>query len=604
MNERKDLDRLFQEKFKDFEVAPPDFVWENIQEKLRENKKTRVVPLWYRLSGVAALLVLGGLLATLLFNDTENPAVNAPAVVIEKNTTTPADAVNAAPDTKITPVNATGPASPSNDGANTSDNANTAVASSDEIPATISGSGSTAGSPASLATPARKSGRRAAPTGNNDNAVAYQGSNNTVNKNSKGNNNTAMQNIEPENAVAANAQVSQPKGSSGTAVDHVGNAASKNTERQNANENALAAAKLKNSAKNYADNPGIQRNSIDKNLPVAAQNATQNIAQNEKTAVSTDNGTVNNAASQQEQAITGTTGNESRSSAIINKDLVAGEDIAQTTADTTSNTVAPVNELEKLLQEKLNEDKEEEVAENDKKGKDRWNIKPQVAPVFYNSLSDGSPINEGFTNNTKSYDNDLSYGLGVNYALSDRISIRSGVNTVNLSYTTNDIAYYASLTNMTSNISTSKIGGNIVVQNPGDEIPDTQLIDGQPSRLVNGSMLQQTRYIEVPMEMSYAVLNKKFGIDIIGGVSTLFLNKNDVNVISEEGETANVGRAENLNNVHFSTNIGLGFKYKFWDSFQANFEPTFKYQMNTYSRDAGNFKPYFIGLYTGVSFSF
>ncbi len=31
MKENKNIERLFQEKFKDFEVTPPDFVWDNIQ---------------------------------------------------------------------------------------------------------------------------------------------------------------------------------------------------------------------------------------------------------------------------------------------------------------------------------------------------------------------------------------------------------------------------------------------------------------------------------------------------------------------------------------------------------------------------------------------
>jgi type VI protein secretion system component VasF len=59
MSEKKNIDRLFQEKFKDFEVAPPDFVWGNIQSRLEEKKKRRVIPLWFRLSGVAAILVTG-----------------------------------------------------------------------------------------------------------------------------------------------------------------------------------------------------------------------------------------------------------------------------------------------------------------------------------------------------------------------------------------------------------------------------------------------------------------------------------------------------------------------------------------------------------------
>ena len=41
MKENKNIERLFQEKFKDFEVSPPDFVWENIQEKLHPEEKKR-----------------------------------------------------------------------------------------------------------------------------------------------------------------------------------------------------------------------------------------------------------------------------------------------------------------------------------------------------------------------------------------------------------------------------------------------------------------------------------------------------------------------------------------------------------------------------------
>ena len=59
MKENKNIERLFQEKFKDFEVTPPDFVWENIQSKLHpEEKKRRIVPLWFKVGSIAASLTL------------------------------------------------------------------------------------------------------------------------------------------------------------------------------------------------------------------------------------------------------------------------------------------------------------------------------------------------------------------------------------------------------------------------------------------------------------------------------------------------------------------------------------------------------------------
>jgi type VI protein secretion system component VasF len=62
MKDKKNLERLFQENFKDFEENPPEIVWKNIEEKLnKKEKKRRVIPIWWKLSGVAALLVFGTL---------------------------------------------------------------------------------------------------------------------------------------------------------------------------------------------------------------------------------------------------------------------------------------------------------------------------------------------------------------------------------------------------------------------------------------------------------------------------------------------------------------------------------------------------------------
>jgi hypothetical protein len=78
MREKKDIDRLFQEKFKDFEAAPPERVWGNIEAELRKEKKRRVVPLWFKLGSVAAILLIALLLSLPVFNDfdsTKNPVV-------------------------------------------------------------------------------------------------------------------------------------------------------------------------------------------------------------------------------------------------------------------------------------------------------------------------------------------------------------------------------------------------------------------------------------------------------------------------------------------------------------------------------------------------
>ncbi|MBC7440100.1 MAG: hypothetical protein H7250_08975, partial [Flavobacterium sp.] len=60
MNDKKNIDRFFQEKFKDFESEPDDMVWKNIEAILKDKKnKRRIIPFWIQLSGIAAALLIG-----------------------------------------------------------------------------------------------------------------------------------------------------------------------------------------------------------------------------------------------------------------------------------------------------------------------------------------------------------------------------------------------------------------------------------------------------------------------------------------------------------------------------------------------------------------
>lgn len=551
MNEKKNLDRLFQEKFKDFEVAPPEFVWENIQEKLQGKKKRRVIPLWIRLSGVAALLAIGSIFLTPYFNGINSG--DTPVVI--DNGSQKSNPLQAQPEGSV-PQN---PGSTNTGSSSGQSSVNSAVAtvatetapSPESANDAVNGQGST---PTAKRQPSVITAR-------SNNAVAVQGSRTT-------NRNTAKSNgVDREKTNLATQQLNE-----GLALNRPA------TEHQN------------NSVLGTTPN-GQSREAIIKDTP-----ANEGVAEYRPTGVDTTSEA--GVAANEGSATTGQDAGETMPVLIDRNAPITEQAVAEAVVDTTATSLTE-NELEKLLQQKLNEkDNEKAVAENDK---GKWNIRPQVAPVFYNSMTSGSPIDEQFSGNSKSFDNDLSFGLGVDYALSDRLRIRSGINTVNLSYATNDIEFHASLNTTTANVAPGGPGNNIVVQNP-----DTAgfVIEDTPTSTFEGAMVQTTGYLEVPLEMSYALVNKKFGIDVIGGVSTLFLNENNVSVVSGQGYRSDVGQAKNLNDIHFSTNVGIGFKYKFWSSFEANFEPMFKYQVNAYSRDAGNFRPYFIGLYSGVSFRF
>ncbi|RWX00018.1 outer membrane beta-barrel protein [Flavobacterium cerinum] len=599
MNERKNIDRLFQEKFKDFEVAPPEFVWENIREVLEEKKKRRVIPIWIRLSGVAAVLLISGVLVTLFFNES-NSKTNTNPVVIETQNATPKDPLQTAPNSTTTD---SGTSSGSEAGTNAGNSANdsdvnTAVANGND---NTNNSGTNANGAGintiiKTGTPLPVFNTKNNTVANKDHNANAAGMNKNNGKRIKQNKATIQQG--EAFAVSQGSQKTSGKENKNANAANDGSTFNKTGTAQNTLNEGIANTNKKSSINNQTVAPNNRLNEQSKQT-----DGTKNILPATKEGIANNTNNSGNSAAKTISDKTAIDTATKQGNTIIDKNIPATEAMAQTVVDTAA-TVVPENELEKLLREKLSGKKDEDKAVAEKSNKSKWNVKPQVAPIFFSSLSEGSPINEQFASNSKTYDNDMSFGVGVNYALSDRITIRTGINTVNLNYATNDIAFHASLNGQTSNIIETRNTANIVIQNANTLEPATFIIDGQPSQAVNGSMMQKTGYLEVPLEMSYALINKKFGIDVIGGVSTLFLNQNNVSVVSSEGLSTQVGQAENLNNVHFSTNIGVGFKYRFWDSFEANFEPMFKYQVNTFSRDAGNFKPYFIGLYSGVSFSF
>ena len=237
-----------------------------------------------------------------------------------------------------------------------------------------------------------------------------------------------------------------------------------------------------------------------------------------------------------------------------------------------------------------------------------WEITPNIAPVYFNTLSQGSSIDASFADNTQKGDVNISYGIGVRYALSDRLKIRSGINNVSLSYSTSDIELGdGPVSAALRNIDYNREGIVVIAQDLGTFASQNQ--DGTFGEITpkstNGEAFinQNISYYEVPLELSYTLFDSAFGLDVIGGVSTLVLGENQVSVTA--GNYSEVlGAANNLSSISFASNIGLGLHYKMSSNLRLNVEPMFKYQLNPYTDSSVSFKPYYLGVYTGLSFKF
>ena len=239
-----------------------------------------------------------------------------------------------------------------------------------------------------------------------------------------------------------------------------------------------------------------------------------------------------------------------------------------------------------------------EKKSNDKK----WSVGPTVSPIYYNSLQGGSPINDNLSNNKTATDDALSYGIKINYQLTKKINLQSGVNKVEMAYNTRGVnAFISSDKNAVTNTNTNKPGVILTpVVNPTGDLSDVSRVSKSGAK---GDINQSLEYFELPIEMKYNLYDSKLGFNVVGGISTYFLTKNTVSFVSQN-QITDLGGANNLNTVNFSGNLGIDLDYKISKSWYFNVTPMFKYQFNTYSNNSGNFKPYYLGVYSGLNFKF
>lgn len=226
--------------------------------------------------------------------------------------------------------------------------------------------------------------------------------------------------------------------------------------------------------------------------------------------------------------------------------------------------------------ENLDKDKDEDEKAAMKR---RFSVTTTAGAIYFDNLGGGNVLDNQFADKGGSGEVTMAYGINLAYQVSEKVKLRTGVSKVSLSHQTQNVDF-------ASAARSSAI--------------ESETLNLAFSR--TGYLDQHLGFIEVPLEMEYAIINKKIGLSLIGGASTLFLNENEVSLKSQNSTTA-LGEANNLNNVSFSTNIGIGINYNLSPQFQLNLEPIFKYQLNTFNNSSG-LNPYFFGIYSGLNFKF
>lgn len=490
MKERKNIDRLFQEKFRDFTPEPREEVWQNIAGKLNEKdrKKPFIIPLWAKIGGVAALLalMLGGYFFTQNnFTQTQ--------VVFELEET-------AKPNINFPEIQ---------------DNISFSTASE------------------------------------------------------------LLQGLENSQSPSQGKQ-SPPR-----------------TDAAFASENNKAKAAEKNSSQKDQNSDLINPSEE------TPHNNTAIAEENNKPSSTI----IKHPEDFSEESNSENTANKNNTEAVAEEN--SEEDKENTKTEDLNISSETPNALAALEKEKNFQDDEKRIAAASKK---KMRISTFAAPVFYDNMGSGNAIDPQFAGNNTTSEVSMAYGMNLAYAISDKIKIRSGISKVAMSYNVEDILFSPGVAaSSISSINYDNKSNNYQLENAENGVQASPNLNNAlefspSSRSLPGELNQQFGFIEVPLEIEYNLLDKKIGLNIIGGGSSLFLDENSIQV-NANNQNTRLGEANNINKVSFSANIGVGLDYKLTDSFLLNLEPIFKYQLNTFN-DTQGVHPFFFGIYSGVSFKF
>ena len=571
MSERKNIEKLFQEKFSQFEVYPDEIVWENIEKELQKKKeKKRVVPFWFQFGGLAASLILGFWILNSVVHSSKSE--DSISIKNEKN--------------------------------NTNENSKSVVSNKREDKTK---------SKLENDLKSTKNEKFNVIVSNNENKSESNlketidlKSKNEINKTKLQNNSIVLNEKEKLNRdkkvsfneLVVNQITKQSKQSKQSDI---------NTSKNNISEKLKLKTKFSNFSKEKIS-VNSKKDKKEYEKPIVSDENKEVLVFQNKNKLDKENPNEKNIVT-----------NFKQESIVVNEDKDSGKSLndkiylnekseiskvviatlENKKLDSTKIAKVEFNALEELLSEKEQKLKVEQKV-------NRWQVSPNIAPIYFGSITQGSPLDERLTKNDKEFSKNQGYGLGISYGVSKKIKIRTGINVLSLNYITNGVIYSensegtSKLSSSLANLNPNALGAGIRIENLTNVNPFFGKISNNKSE---GSINQKMGYIEVPVEMSYKILNKKFTIELISGISGLYLNKNDVMLKTTETELK-IGEASNLNKIHFSSNLGLGLKYNFIKNLAVSVEPTFKYQINTFSSDSGNFKPYIFGIYSGVSLTF
>ena len=227
---------------------------------------------------------------------------------------------------------------------------------------------------------------------------------------------------------------------------------------------------------------------------------------------------------------------------------------------------------------------------------------PYAGIAFMGSLNESSWIAPEF--NQLKIENQMatSYGSRAAYNINEKLKLRTGVGVMDLQQNSYDVPIVVNPEDgaISYNLrSYNNIGVDLSNYGQVANYNSTSELDGMNK--MNEDISHELQFIEVPLEVEYSLSeNQKLNFMATGGMSTMFVNKNEIYLANQASAFA---KSTNMKSVSFSANAGMKMEYGFTDKISMNIEPQVRYMINTVTSNSG-FQPYLLIMNAGFSVSF
>ncbi|WP_297101482.1 hypothetical protein [uncultured Draconibacterium sp.] len=268
-----------------------------------------------------------------------------------------------------------------------------------------------------------------------------------------------------------------------------------------------------------------------------------------------------------------------------------------------------------------------------------WIIGAQISPGYSShSASHDDTYERNMTYNSDNGGSNVGGGISVQYKTSKRLRVESGIyyakdgqkadNSFNLFSSRNDNdmlyapapggSYDGTELGFSNVVQTGSSGGGIAMNstagviemesaprgtNISANLENTNNVSAQ--RLYSdGEFSQVFEFVEVPLYLRYSVLDKKVGVELLGGINAGFVIGNNAYLDNNSG-VQNIGSTADISTLNFSGTLGVGVNYALGKHFSFALEPRLNYYLNSINSNPDvNYRPYRIGVYTGVYYEF